>query len=224
VKHADLMGATQGRLPAGFREVHRIQDEVRRVVFATRGDVLLVVFWQTLGMLAGGRIPSDWLANFKGWKKSFSVESTKYRAHAGFVAEYLSLREDLLGMVKTYQPAEVVLVGFSQGSAHATLAFRDLLVKGGPLRIEAVVFGAPRVYDSWSAAEFNHAAELAADRASFHRVTTYRDLVARLAPWWLDYSHVGPEIVLGGRRWWLFGDIKKHEPARYMDALEEEGL
>ncbi len=141
----------------------------------------------------GGTKPmiKDWISNFKFWKKTLSVGSTKYKAHQGFVEEYLSLRDKILETIRIYQPECIFLRGFSQGGALATLCHRDLLANIKSVNINSLVFASPRIYSFSSAREFDLENKNNGWRSSFIRVSHPEDPVPHLPPWIFNFKHVG---------------------------------
>lgn len=191
----------------GWTKIVIADDETRKATVYRNGSQALIGFYQTRGS-------KDWENNFKAWKKSYSVGSKKYKAHAGFVAEYLSLRGAILEAVRGTTVNGVY--GFSQGGAHAILCCRDLIANGFILPFTAT-FGAPRVYDWKSANEFDKTVpKVCVDQYQF-----YGDPVPHLPPsWWpFGYKHVGTIKKLG--KWELPFNIATHSmDAKHYGSLE----
>jgi len=213
-----LHAALGHNLAPEFDTLYILDDDTRGLTVYGSGDTMVIGFYCTKGSL--WPMSKDWRTNLEAWKKSLSVGSTHYRAHAGFVKEYLSLRPEVFAQIREYLPKKIYLAGFSQGSAHATLAWRDIVENFPGISTEASVFGSPRVYSFASAHEFT----TAIDRYPGHPVLRYtvsRDPVTTLPPWFFNFRHVGEETVLGGPKHWLIEDANAHDPGRYLKALEE---
>jgi hypothetical protein len=225
---SQIFRSTLGQAPDGYVAVKTLADDVRHVDIyrGPEGD-LLVAFGPTRGNLyvepnetwghfwAQGK---DWLQNFRAWKKSLTVGSKVYQAHAGFVSEYVGLRDVIFAQIKVYQPGKITLTGFSQGAAHATLCHRDLLHNFPAIRVSTTVFASPKVYGMSGQIEFDGRAanKIGYD---FERIEVYGDPVVKLAPWWLNYWHVGPVSRLGNPK--QGQDFNKcHAPEAYLAVLE----
>ncbi len=222
----ELYNATLAQSPEGFEQVAQIVDDTRMCFFYRKDDTLLIAFGPTKGNLYFDdpdfktwlKNGTDWLRNFQGWKKSFSIGSKKYKAHAGFVTEYLSLREEVLKQIDIFQPKEILISGFSQGGAHTTLVFRDLIHNFKTIKVSGFPFAAPRVYGLFAALEFNRALKARPD-CSFIRINAYGDPMWRLAPWLLNYFGVGKREMIGPIRNELNAD-KWHQPSNYREFLK----
>ena len=194
-----------------------LNDETRTLTVYASGDVMVIGFYETKGTIWP---PSkDWRTNLEAWKKSLSVGSKKYKAHAGFVKEYISLRPEVCAQIIEHLPKKIYLTGFSQGSAHAVLAWRDIVENFPAISAEAVVFASPRVYSWRSSREFDRAT----DRYPGHPVRRYTlscDPVVKLPPWFFNYRHVGVETIIGDPKEWFLGDPNVHDEGRYLKAVE----
>ena len=186
--HLEAIDATHGVQPAGFVPVGKIETDTKSVHAWVSANAMemAVAFNGTLGSLYP---PSkDWLENLRIWKKSFSVGTKKFRAMAGFVEEYLEVREEVLGWLAKYPSVNAIHIsGYSQGGAHATLFWRDLVANRPDLVILGSVYASPRVYDIAGALEFESKVN---DQHHFERIELHGDPVPHLPPWWLLFRHV----------------------------------
>jgi hypothetical protein len=226
IELASLFRSTLGQSPNGFNLLHEVIDSTRHISFYLQEDELLVAFWPTLGNLYIEQGESsqhwfkeaaDWLKNAEFWKKSLTVGSKTYQAHAGFVEEYLSFRSDIMKQIEAIKPKQIFLTGFSQGGAHATLCHRDLLHNYSTTKVSTTVFASPKVYGMSGASEFD---KVSMDKIGydFKRVEMWGDPIPKLAPWFLNYFHVGSVIKIGNKN--NKNDIAKwHQPDAYINAL-----
>ena len=205
-----------GRDFPGWQKVAEYQDETRGLTVYRSNDAqeLLFGFQCTKGAIWP---PSrDWLANLKAWPKSLSVGTKRWFAHAGFVEEYLTIRDEVLRLVQIYQPNIIRVTGFSQGGAHATLAWRDLVYQFPDALVFGVVFASPRVYTDPASFEFEDTLRESTS-ATFERVNLWGDPVPGLPPWFLGYRHVSPVKHIG--RFRLFPSPENHSGQSYLNAL-----
>ena len=164
----------------GWNKITIADDVTRKCVVYRRGEKAIVGFYQTRKLL-------DWLVNFEAWKMGYSVGSKKYKAHAGFVSEYLTLRQNIFEATSDANYIEVH--GFSQGGTHAILLTRDTWYNRPHLETFTVTYGAPRVYSWESAKEFDRAKETAGMPVIQHRF--YGDPVPRVPFKIMGYGDCG---------------------------------
>lgn len=172
----------------GWTKIVIADDETRKATVYRNGSQALIGFYQTRGS-------KDWENNFRFWKKSYSVGSKKYKAHAGFVAEYLTMRGAILEAVRDAEGVRIF--GFSQGGAHAILCARDIWHNYPFVYTDTETFGAPRVYSWSSAREFRKAKY--SDTAC-HFVTQHRfhgDPVPHVPFKAMGYGDVGTIVYHG---------------------------
>jgi hypothetical protein len=210
----DQFMATMGVEIAGFQRVREILDETRHIsaYVSDDGETLAIGFDGTIGNVFP---PSkDWLENLRAWKKSFSIGTENYRAMAGFVEEYRSVRESVLGLVHVYCPRKIIVTGFSQGGAHAALAWRDMIYWYPSLDIHGTVFASPRVYDERGSLEFDM--KLTPNH-TFERVNLWGDPAPAFPPSWMGFRHVGKNKMIGKFR--LIPSPKVHSGLNYINTL-----
>lgn len=207
---------TMGDEIEGWHKTMTISDTDRLVTIYKCGSMLAIGFKCTIGPIYG----SDWRKNFEANKKSLSVGAKRVKVHAGFVKEYLSVRNDILAEIETHKPSIIVVTGFSQGGAHATLCFRDLL-HNTEARIYGYAFGSPRVYGLHGASEFNKAMHMG--NGLFRRYTAYCDPVPHLPPWIMNYFHVGKCTTLYGQGF-PHSEEMYYQVTRAYDESTDQGL
>jgi hypothetical protein len=215
--YATAFHAATGRAPEGFAEVLVISDETRqaKVYYNVDAKEIVIGFDCTKGTPWPPSL--DWIENLKAWPKSFSVGSEKYKAHAGFVEEYLTMRDQIKRYVLIHQPEVIRITGFSQGSAHATLCHRDLVELFDGMEIHTVVFASPRVYTYQSSFEFEKELGDGSFLHTFERINLWGDPVPSLPQWFLGYRHVGPVKRIGPFK--LIVDPSVHNGESYLNAL-----
>ena len=213
----DSFNAANGTAPTGWAVVEAIQDDTRGMTLYRSKDCLSLMFGFTCTKGAVWPPSKDWLENLQAWPKAFSVGTRKFLAMEGFLNEFLTMRPDILRLVAVYQPQEILVVGFAQGAAHATLAVRDILFNFPRTHVHGTVFASPRVYEERGAIEFMLA--LSASGSTFERINLWGDPVPGLPPWWLGYCHVMRAQHIGKFR--LLPDPMLHGGLNYLKALQE---
>lgn len=160
----------------------------------------IVVFQPTVGL-------SDWLINFCAWVKPYRDMKEKWRAHAGYIKAYKSVQKELMAALEGEK--RIILAGYSQGGAIATLLHEDLAYNRPEADVATFAFGAPRVVWLSKAARNRFDGLL--------RVSHARDIVTKLPFWVLGYRHVGGLLRFGrgGFPW-----HKYHRPEAYRDVPE----
>lgn len=145
----------------------------------------------------------DWLQNFRFLRVVYKDMPTVWRAHAGFVEKWHSIRDRFLEVVAEYGSHGVWLQGYSQGGALATLAHEDVWWHWPELRtkLHTITYGAPRTV-SWCAPD-NRWIGLTA-------VWLGWDIVHQVPPWLFGYKHVGVVQHIG-RKWvWPLLSVRDH--------------
>jgi predicted lipase len=183
------------------------------------GDELALGFVQTIGPIYP--MSKDWIENLKFFKKSLTYNSTKIKAHTGFVEEYELLRKDIFDAIYREPPKTIQLVGFSQGSAVATLAMRDIMYNLPTIACHGTFYASPRVYDKRGAEEFCDAV-MSNKRSTAIRCSWAGDPVTGLPPWIFGFKHISGEVVIGGDKHPLIRmDVHAHNQKKYLEELEK---
>jgi len=217
-------------------DVEIIANKYEKLTVAYVEPTLYIIYPQTIGAF-----PSPgWDINLHFWKKGFKADNAKeahphfldsaIQVHSGFLKEFLINRDAVDQQIRIFRPSRIVVTGYSQGAAVATLCFRDILDKQrtGALPVVPVIgfgFASPRLYNLAGAHDFNEALRERKD-CSFERILNWHDLVTRVGPWFFDFCHVTPNHrrVVGaphGRKHWLFGSTGvMHEPQNYQKSLQ----
>ena len=216
----------QFNLPSFFRRINsgkyqRIGGASIRVEEITRGvnkGALLVMFPPTGYNLDIADAADSWGANFAAWCKPYRKMRRPFLVHAGFMGLYEDVREYLYGKVNEYMERwaercekdsgtpehKIIVTGYSQGAALATIAHEDLWFHG--FDVCSIVFASPRVFIGAPAKRFKN----------LHRLYVMGDIVTRV-PFW-PYSHVGKRYKLGERC--MCPRVSKHTPESYTKELE----
>ena len=157
-----------------------------------------------------------------------TFEGERYRAHRGFVVDYLLARGPVLDAVATAY-TRVVVTGHSLGGAVATLLAVAVREHHPALPLSVYTFGSPKVCARPLAKHHNRIV------AESFRFVNDRDLVPRAPAW--GFTHVDGLVHLlqsgkrasAPRRWWAklkewcttrFTGIGEHYIIHYRDALE----
>ena len=150
---------------------------------------------------------SDWMLNFA--TVPYKDMAKKWSAHTGFVKLYKSVADEIADRLAVLKPESLLVSGFSQGAALATLAHEDMGFRFPDLDVETVVFGSPRVL--WFPTP-----GIAKRWLSLTRYYTMGDPVTGLPPWAMGYAHVGQGIAIGPFCW---PPMTGHDPAKYAKYL-----
>lgn len=134
----------------------------------------------------------DWIQNFDFLRVPYKSMPKKFRVHRGFLTKWKSVQADVMRVVETSEFKTLIVTGFSQGGALASLCHEDLVFRGYvPV---TYAFGSPRVF-SWFTPR---------DRfENLFRVTLNWDPIPGLAPWSWGYRHVGRELHYGRKPRWF---------------------
>jgi len=130
---------------------------------------------------------SGWITNYNFFhrKAVFTEDGQSFRGHRGFINAYKEMRADLIEKTPS-DVKRIWITGYSQGSAIATLAYKDLKHKFPEADIECITFASPRVFGSWTARKLRKTF-----KDNFLRVFVRGDTVTHLPPAILGFSHVG---------------------------------
>jgi hypothetical protein len=139
----------------------------------------------------------DWIHNFMFWKKPYKQMKRTFFVHAGFLKIYKICRDDILLFVSTRKSEfdSIHISGHSLGAAIATLCYEDMayLKEIGTVTVpvSCLVTGSPRVFGLLGS-------RLVKQRcAGIVRLVNGNDIVPKLAPVWMLYTHIVPAIKKG---------------------------
>lgn len=172
-------------------------------------DVQVKIVGKTLYIQASnGR--SDWIHNFRFFKRIYKGGEVSYLAHDGFVELWLSIKS----YIETLEFDEIV--GYSQGAAIAIFVHDNYLHRKGVQPV-TTLFGSPRVF----------ALLIGAKRKRFSsvmRVENPRDIVTMSPFVSMGYTHVGRRVILKGKHNRLKGQklyeyLSGHSPEEYYQRL-----
>jgi predicted lipase len=138
--------------------------------------------------------------------------------HRGFVAAYMSVREQLHDYLTNHTAASVTVTGHSLGAALATLCAVDVQYNfSNKFAIDIYTFGAPRVGNDGFRESFNRRVP------NSYRFVYGMDIVPALPRTWQGYQHVDAEHRLGDRFSlnFLSQRFKDHDILKYVTALKE---
>lgn len=186
----------------GFDRVHFMNFDDTQVVVAANDEAVVVVFRGTTNL-------RDWMTNVK----TRLVEGPAGRVHCGFFTGLHYAWDEIKRKIKEFdsnnQP--ILVTGHSLGAALATLAAATLKVEGLPVN-GLYTFGSPRVGDHAFAEFFE---KEFAGRA--FRFVNNNDIVTRVAPRAMQYSHVGKFLYFD-----VMGNLKA-EPSywnQFLDSMQ----
>lgn len=155
----------------------------------------------------------DWLQNFSFWKVPYKDMPVKWRAHAGFVTKWKSIRDNVLALLALDVVDEIQIRGYSQGAAVALLAHEDMAFHYPMKKVESWLFGCPRVFA-------RRIPGVLIDRChGVTRVTNGGDIVTGVPPWWMWYIHMGAEIRIGKKKLFRLS-VKDHLIKNITEVLE----
>jgi hypothetical protein len=128
----------------------------------------------------------DWKQNFDFLQVPYKSMPKRFRVHRGFLTKWKSIQDDVIKVVRDHKPKRIVITGFSQGGALATLCHEDLVYRW--YDPETWAFGSPRVF-SWGVPK-NRFKRLT-------RVTLHWDMIPGIPFWFLGYKHIGKNVHYG---------------------------
>jgi predicted lipase len=150
---------------------------------------------------------------------TYGEPSRPVKMHSGFVAAYLSVRDDIHNHIQNSRAKRYRITGHSLGGALATLCAVDLQYNfGSRIAVEAYTFGSPRVGNDAFVESFNVRVP------NSWRVVNGWDAVVGLPAPWRGYRHVDTAIKLErGFNWRIItGSIEDHRMDNYIEALQEK--
>lgn len=139
---------------------------------------------------------TDWKNNLDFPAKAYKrMGKTVWFAHRGFLKVWKEIEPALAEEIAAEHVKKIVIAGYSHGGALAMLCHEYAWYHRPDLReqIEGYGFGAPRVF--WGV----KTKSLKARWSRFTVVKNINDLVTRLPPAALGYSHVGTLVKIGER-------------------------
>lgn len=155
----------------------------------------------------------NWITNFLFplYKAPYDSD-TDIRIHSGFLASYLSLRDEVIGIVKsTNRSVDYIFCGHSLGGALARLAAVDVQYNFGA-HVTVYTLGAPNVG--------NKAFEMSFEKRIDHSIYYVEDTdpVPIVPPQWLGYRRY-TRTRLPKKYFWKFW--LNHLPETYIQNLKE---
>lgn len=180
-----------------------IAGDSRKIVIAFRGTE--------------GGVLRDWITDAKITKSIWTPETYIGEVHNGFYSALSSvwghIRSELDRLLDRAQT--VWITGHSLGGALAVLAGATLRLLGDPVHVSGIyTFGQPRLGDKRFRNAFNTVL-----KSRCFRMVNNNDVVARIPPQFMGYSHVGTlrYFDADGR---LFSDGQLSWWAKFWDRIE----
>ena len=151
---------------------------------------------------------SDWVQNFRFWRKAYKNMNTVWYGHTGFLDLYHSVRDELTPL---YRYGLITRIqGFSQGAALTQLAVEDYFFHVGK-PVEAYCFGCPHPF-AYIPPKLKPYFSGAFSRTSVYN--TRGDIVSMAPPWYTSY---GKKVILQVGK--VYPNTKSHYPTMYVDGL-----
>ena len=136
------------------------------------------------------------------------------RVHGGFFASFMGLRDQVSKIVAESYCDNINVVGFSQGSAVATLCALDLQYNFKEKNIVYVGFGCPRVGNEIYKEKFNKYIK------EFYMFRRGMDVVSHVPMLFLGFSEMMKPIRLGP--WKPYLSVFDHFPFRYLRDVRKK--
>lgn len=219
--HYELMQICVG--PSGTRI---IKDKTREVAtfFESETGTMVIAFGPTMGNLL------DWMKNFDlktikfGMMESVggSVIPTTLSGHEGFIVEYVQCVEAIKVAVSYVLPQikQFIFTGFSQGGAHAQLAYLHFAGLYSKIPSQCIVFGSPRVFDRIGVKILKEETKSVLF-SGIELVCIHADPIPHYPMWLLGYRDGGRKKMLGKKVWFPWLSQNNHSPDAYLKATKE---
>lgn len=142
--------------------------------------------------------PGTW--NDYGWQRDFQFAVVLYKGmkipflvHKGFASMWHSIRDEIMGRIQdevNNGAKRLIVLGYSQGGALATLAHEDAGFRFNGLDVSTFSFASPRVLCF-------PPKEIRERFATLTRFAVWGDPVPMAPPPIMGYTHVGSGIMIG---------------------------
>ena len=159
---------------------------------------------------------NDWKNNLDFPAKAYKrMGKTVWFAHRGFLKVWKEIEPMLAADIADLNFEKIVIAGYSHGGALAMLCHEYVWFHRPELRgaIESYGFGAPRVF--WGL----KTAKIKARWEGYVVVRNINDIVTRLPPVALGYSHVGKLLKIGEKG--KYSPIEAHDPENLLAELKD---
>lgn len=174
--------------------------------FIENDDTLQIYFM-------GSYQASDWFFNFLFAKKVYKM----FKVHRGFYHCYSQVRSTILDKCYSKNYKEIIVIGYSHGSALATLLHEDLIYHFSKTKITTYAFESPRVLkvkkkyrNLWQ---------------DLTRIENGADIVCHVPPKLFGYTDLGKKIKIKGDVKLVDNNlpccIKYHFPSCVLDGIEK---
>ena len=166
----------------------------------------------------------SWATNFNFFQKKvkFYEKGELIKVHRGFLKAWSEVKDEIISKLGK-NPEKIIVSGFSQGGALATLAYKDFKYRFPKANIQAFTFASPRVFGIVSAFK------LKKTFSELIRVYVNGDLVTHLPFLLMGFGHVGQRYSLGRKVfdllpfipiYWLIVRTILHHPDVYKKYLK----
>jgi triacylglycerol lipase len=179
----------------------------------TKGDTLYIAFQGSVSKL-------DWKQNFRFWTKPYKQQDFKWYAHSGFTEKWKAIEDKILTIVKSENPNNIVVFGFSQGAGIAVLCHESIWYNFPYLRknLFTLTCGGPRVIWAWNKKKLD------IRFTNLVRVVSTGDLVTKIPPVIFGYFHVGESITLKRIYPWYQFQKNHMSYGKLLEGIEDEEI
>ena len=184
-----------------------VGDDVSYATKTDKAENTLYIFFQ------GSSGLEDWKNNFDFKEMAYGL----FKVHRGFYRCYYQVRNIILDKIYANNYDKVVVVGYSHGSAIATLCHQDIVYHFPKLDVQTFAFESPRCLKVPKKLRFYW--------ESLTRIKVNQDLITHLPPKIFGFNDVGKELHLKGDTSLVKNHlpkcIKSHYPEVVLNALLE---
>ena len=158
----------------------------------------------------------DWKNNLDFPAKPYKrMNKTVWFAHRGFLKEWKELEDVIHAYISNSSIQKIVIAGFSRGAGIALLCHEYVWFNRPDLRdaIRGYGFGCPRII--WGL----YTKKIKERWENFTVIRNDNDIITRLPPALLGYTHVGKMLTIGKKG--KYNKIQAHFPENYHTELIE---
>ena len=183
-------------------------------IHGTHGDDVLCIAFN------GTNSGTDWFYNFIAVPEPLELPgvSGACKCHFGFSSKYLSVKDDIMAVVRGCDKKTILVTGHSLGAAQATLCGLHIQMTCPDRDVRVYAFGVPKVGNAEFASLYN----------SMVKVSKFyiygNDIIESVPPWALGYTYTTPITRLGHRQWYKPWSTADHDIMNYKNALNRPEL